>query len=237
MRRPRVMRWPGQDELGSMPDLLPTLAHLAGAAGPAQPIDGHDLRGLILSEPGARSPWNDEGCCFHRPGQLQAVRAGPGKLCLGLPDKLVNNAGKTAAVPLQLFDVRHDVGEEHEVPTRQPEVGCRLLPLADRARVELGDGARSAAASARPGAWQGRPRGYRPSSPRRNRGIADPGLDSPRVGVAAGAARPSRQRTHASPAWADGSTARADVRCPKVRAEGLPWKTHCPAPRRSFYLG
>jgi arylsulfatase A-like enzyme len=45
------MRWPGkipagqmQDELCSTMDLLPTLAKLADAALPLQPIDGHDIR-------------------------------------------------------------------------------------------------------------------------------------------------------------------------------------------------
>jgi arylsulfatase A-like enzyme len=147
MRMPCAIRWPGmvpagrvQDELCSALDLLPTLARIAGAALPSKAIDGHDIRPLLTFAAGAKSPWDDVGFCYYRLGQLQAVRAGAWKLYLELSDKLINNAGRTAAARLQLFDVRHDVSEEHEISAAQPEVVRRLVAMAARARVELGDG-------------------------------------------------------------------------------------------------
>ncbi len=147
MRVPCVMRWPGvipagrvQDEVCSSLDLLPTLARLAGALLPARTIDGHDIHPLLSGEPRAQSPWDDEGFCFYRMGQLQAVRAGPWKLYLELSEKLINNAARTAPSHQQLYDVRHDLTEAHEVSGRHPEVVRRLLAMAARARAELGDG-------------------------------------------------------------------------------------------------
>ncbi|MEQ1850677.1 MAG: sulfatase [Chthoniobacteraceae bacterium] len=146
MRMPCVMRWPGkipagkvQDELCSTMDLLPTFARLADAPLPEKPIDGHDIRPLLLGTPGAKSPWDDEGFCYYRMEQLQAVRAGPWKLYLPLEKKYTALNRKTAPAPLELFDVRHDVHEDREVSAQHPEVVKMLLSLAGRAREEIGD--------------------------------------------------------------------------------------------------
>lgn len=146
MRMPCVMRWPGKipagrtnDALCSTIDLPPTLARLAGAPLPPQSIDGHDIRPLILGEAGAHSPWDDEGFCYYRMEQLQAVRAGPWKLYLPLEAKIVTNGRKTAPSKLALYDVRGDVHEDYEVSAEHPDVVRRLLAFADRARAEIGD--------------------------------------------------------------------------------------------------
>jgi arylsulfatase A-like enzyme len=148
MRMPCVMRWPGKikpgrvlDALCSTMDLLPTFAKLAGAALPPRPIDGHDIGPLLFGEGTEESPWDHEGFCFYRMEQLQAVRAGPWKLYLPLPAKLINLTTKTAPAPLELYDVRHDVEETREVSREHPEVVAKLTAMAERARAELGDGA------------------------------------------------------------------------------------------------
>ncbi len=148
MRMPCVMRWPGripagkvQDALCSTMDLLPTFAGLAGAALPPHPIDGHDIRPILFDPAKMDSPWDAKGFCYYRMEQLQAVRAGPWKLYLPLKEKLINLAHKTAPAPLELYDVRHDVGEIREVSEEHPDVVARLLALAERARSEIGDGA------------------------------------------------------------------------------------------------
>jgi arylsulfatase A-like enzyme len=149
MRMPCVMRWPGtipadrvQDELCSTMDLLPTIAVLAGAALPDRPIDGHDIRPLILGEPAARSPWDDVGFCYFLMDQLQAVRAGPWKLYLPLAEKYVTIGRRKAEAKAALYDVRRDAGETREVAAEHPAVVERLTLLAERARRELGDGDR-----------------------------------------------------------------------------------------------
>jgi hypothetical protein len=71
--------------------------------------------------------------------QLQAVRAGPWKLYLPLESKFINNARKADTAKLELYDVRHDVAEQHEMSARNADVVQRLLSLAEQARAELGD--------------------------------------------------------------------------------------------------
>ena len=146
MRVPCVMRWPGKipagrvcDEVLSTMDLLPTCAGLASAALPPRPIDGQDVRPLLLGAAGAKSPWDDSGLCYYYMEQMQAVRAGPWKLYLPLDKKIVSFARKTVEVPARLFDVRHDVAEDREVSAEHPEVVERLRALADRTRKMLGD--------------------------------------------------------------------------------------------------
>lgn len=149
MRMPCIMRWPGKipagavcDEVCSTMDLLPTFAGLAGAKLPGKPIDGHDILPLLRGELGAKSPWDEPGFFYYRIEQLQAVRSGPWKLYLPLDAKYISLGRKTAPAPLELYDVRNDVGETKEVSADNPEVVKRLLGLAEKAREELGDLAR-----------------------------------------------------------------------------------------------
>ena len=130
MRVPCLVRWPGRvpagrvcDELCSSLDLLPTLAALAGAPLPPHKIDGHDIRPLLLGQPQARSPWDEEGFCYYFMEQLQAVRAGRWKLYLPLAQKYVNLARRTQpAASVALYDVRSDVAETREVSAEHPDV-------------------------------------------------------------------------------------------------------------------
>ncbi len=146
MRMPCIMRWPGkipagrvQDEICSTMDLLPTLAKLAGAKLPPEKIDGRDASEVIFSKLDAKSHWDESGFYYYRMEQLQAVRSGPWKLYLPLSNKYANLARKTSESPLQLFDVRQDVHEDHEVAAANPTVVSRLMALAEQARRELGD--------------------------------------------------------------------------------------------------
>ncbi|WP_395751702.1 sulfatase [Prosthecobacter sp.] len=146
MRMPCIMRWPGKipggavnDALCSTMDMLPTFASLAGAALPPHKIDGHDITALLSDAKSTRSPWDEDGFFYYRMQQLQAVRAGDWKLYLPLDGKFKNLSPKREPFPLQLFDVRHDVSEEHEVSAQHPEVVQRLTQLAEKARADLGD--------------------------------------------------------------------------------------------------
>ena len=162
MRMPCLARWPGRiapgsvtDELSSTMDVLPTLAALAGAALPERPIDGQSLSSLLTGGPFA-SAYDERGFFYYALGQLQAVRAGQWKLYLPLAEMIVGPSGKTAPCELALYDVRHDLGEEHEVSAQHPEVVQRLLALAEEARADLGDLDREGAGQ-RPAGWVDNP--------------------------------------------------------------------------------
>ncbi len=146
MRMPCIMRWPEripagivQDEICSTMDLLPTFAELAGADLPARKIDGRSVTDIIFNRADATSHWDETGFYYYRMEQLQAVRAGSWKLYLPLTNKYVTLARKTESSPLELYDVRHDTHEDHEVSASNPDIVKRLTILADLARAELGD--------------------------------------------------------------------------------------------------
>lgn len=155
-RVPFIARWPGKippgrvcAELAATVDLLPTLAHLAGAPLPARPIDGKDIGPLLRGEPGAVSP--HESFLFYWGRDLHAVRSGKWKLHFhhtyrslagepghdGLPGPYVEKE-----TDLALFDLAADIGEQRDVAAAHPEVVKRLEALAEEAREDLGDAAR-----------------------------------------------------------------------------------------------
>lgn len=146
MRMPCVMRWPGkipadnvQDELCSTMDLLPTFCKLAGAPLSTHPIDGRDISPLLFGTPDATSHWDKKGFGYYRLEQLQAVRSGPWKLYLPLEHKFTTLNRKTAPARLELFDVRNDVHEDHEVSSQHPDVVKQLTAYAEEVRSEVGD--------------------------------------------------------------------------------------------------
>lgn len=146
MRMPCIMRWPGKiaagavnDALCSTMDMLPTFASLVEAKMPEQKIDGHDITSILMDPKNMKSPWDDDGFFFYRMEQLQAVRAGDWKLYLPLEGKFADLRRKTEPVKLALYDVRHDVSEEHEVSAQHPEVVAKLTALAEKARADIGD--------------------------------------------------------------------------------------------------
>lgn len=128
IRVPGIFRWPGKipagtvtSEVATTMDLLPTFAALAGSGPPTdRKIDGHDIRPILLGEPGAESPYAAlyyyGGDLFGMPGasgpspsafelHLQAVRRGPWKL--HLDEKTLRGTA--------LYHLGHDAGEKQNI--------------------------------------------------------------------------------------------------------------------------
>ena len=149
MRVPCVMRWSGKipagrtcDELSSTMDLLPTFARLAGGTPPTDRIiDGKDIWPLMAGRKGAASP--HEAFYYYRMAQLQAVRAGNWKLYLLARSTRERRGKPVGKTPLRLFDLKGDIHEDKDVSAEHPDVVKRLLALAEKARRDLGDGART----------------------------------------------------------------------------------------------
>jgi arylsulfatase A-like enzyme len=175
VREPCIMRWPGVapagrecDEPISTIDLLPTIAHLAGASLPERPIDGCDVGPIIRREPGAKLA--RETFYYYAGDELQALRWGDWKLHLphdyltpasppgrdGRPANYDNMQPESMSVsglrgiasrhgyvvrhqPLALFNLKDDVGETRDVAAQHPEIVERLLKSAEAARADLGD--------------------------------------------------------------------------------------------------
>lgn len=132
MREPCIMRWPGTippgttcSEITTTMDLLPTLAHLAGAPVPEDSVlDGGNISALIQGETDSCSPY--KAFYYYGTGDhtLHAVRSGNWKL------HLLRN---------ELYDLGVDMKEEHNVFADHPDTVAQLTDLADACRRELGD--------------------------------------------------------------------------------------------------
>jgi len=145
MREPCLMWWPGHiplgktcDEMTITMDLLPTFAALAGASLPVNRIiDGKNIWPLMSGKPNAKSP--HEAFYYYQIDQLQAVRSGKWKLHLPLKEKKKNWGEPDLDALLQLYDLEADVAESNNLADRHPDVVERLLKLAERAKLDLGD--------------------------------------------------------------------------------------------------
>ncbi|MCA9127680.1 MAG: sulfatase [Planctomycetales bacterium] len=154
-RVPTLMWWPNKipagstcDELASTIDILPTVAHLIGAELPSHPIDGKDIRPLMFAEPDARSP-HEYFYLYYGGGELQAIRDRQWKLFFPHQYRtLAGRPGGTGGIPAkysqartgtELYDLKSDIGEEHNVAEQHPEIVKRLSDAAEVARLKLGD--------------------------------------------------------------------------------------------------
>ena len=136
-RIPCIIRRPGKIPAGAVcsamattMDFLPTLAALAGARPPQdRVIDGKDISSL-LTNPKAKTP--HDVFFYYFENQLEAVRSGKWKLILP------HNRWKEP-VPMGLYDLKKDIGEQNNLAAENPDIVKNLSALADKIRHELGD--------------------------------------------------------------------------------------------------
>lgn len=139
VRVPFVVRWPGRvparrvvDDPISVLDLKPTLDALVGTQPSRRKIDG---RSIVASLFGDSAPAGEPRClAFYRNDRLQAVRQGPWKLHVYVPE----GPARQRAEP-RLFDLVGDPGEKQDVADAHPDVVHRLQGRAEEFRRELGD--------------------------------------------------------------------------------------------------
>ena len=129
LRVPMIVRWPGKVPAGRVsdvpwyfPDVLPTLARLAGARAPA--CDGVDVSKLLT---GARDTLPARFLYWEYPkrGLNQAVR--------WKNWKAIRLAGEPK---LALFDLAHDPAEQHDLAAARPAVVSRIEKFLKTARRE-----------------------------------------------------------------------------------------------------
>jgi arylsulfatase A-like enzyme len=130
IRVPLIVRWPGKIKAGQVNsepwafwDFLPTAAAL-GEAGTPPKIDGlsmlPSLLGQISTNRHESLYWE-----FHERGFQQAMRAGDWKAVRPQPDE-----------PLELYDLKTDVGEKKDVAGEHPEVVAQIEQLMTNARTD-----------------------------------------------------------------------------------------------------
>lgn len=138
IRVPLIVRWPAVVAPGtkidtpvSSVDFVPTLLHAAGAESPV-PLDGLDLRPLLQGETVPERPlfwlYPHYGNQGGAPGAV--VRLGDWKLIEWYED-----GGRC-----ELYNLREDVGEKHDLATLQPEKARDLAARLDAWVNEVGTG-------------------------------------------------------------------------------------------------
>ena len=147
-----ILRFPGRIKAGTVStrawcsiDMLPTLAHLAEAKLPDNPIDGRDVWDLISGKPGAKNP--HEYYAFSTGPNFEAVMSGDGKWKLHVPHpyQTLVRAGHDGApgeyrrteIGLSLYDMEKDPYETKNVLEQHPEVARRLEGHAEEHRREF----------------------------------------------------------------------------------------------------
>ncbi|MCK4431090.1 MAG: arylsulfatase [Candidatus Aminicenantes bacterium] len=120
IRVPMVARWPGHiapgttsDHVSAFWDVLPTLAEIAGTPVPKD-IDGISFRPALLGKTGQKKHdflyWE-----YHSYGGRQAVRMGDWK---GIRLNVKENPNG----PIELYNLRKDIGEEENVAGKHPDI-------------------------------------------------------------------------------------------------------------------
>jgi len=129
IRDPMIVRWPGKVRAGAVSnqvwafwDFLPTAAEIAGAHAPAG-IDGISMLPAILGKPQKSHEflyWE-----FHEGGFKQGVRMGDWKAVRLAPGQ-----------PLELYDLKTDIGEKNNVAGEHPDVVARIEEYLKTARTD-----------------------------------------------------------------------------------------------------
>jgi arylsulfatase A-like enzyme len=147
-----IMRYPKQIDAGSISkrtfctiDLLPTIAQLAEAKLPENPIDGKNVWDLITAKPGAVNP--HEYYAFSTGPKFEGVISGDGRWKLHVPHsyRTLVQAGHDGAagkykqntIELSLFDMEADPMESTNVLDKFPDVAARLQRYADQHRQKF----------------------------------------------------------------------------------------------------
>jgi arylsulfatase A len=172
VRIPFVARYPGLIPAGQVSkafatsmDLLPTVGKLAGAALPANPLDGVDIRGLLTGE---QPSVDRDAFLYFNDVYLQAVRRGNWKLHVSRynsPPFYPAPAEGRLNLPLpgpELYDVVRDVDESHDRSLRNPLVVGDLRARIDRAMQSFPSDIQDAWARTLATPVQGTPAGCNP---------------------------------------------------------------------------
>jgi arylsulfatase A-like enzyme len=134
IRVPMIVRWPGKIAAGAANhqpwafwDALPTLAGLAGARVPSG-LDGISIVPTLLGEKAAGSRQEQHEYLyweFHERGSGQAVRIADWKAVRTKADQ-----------PIEVYDLTDDLGEEHDVAAKHPDVVAKAEGLFKSARSD-----------------------------------------------------------------------------------------------------
>jgi arylsulfatase A-like enzyme len=135
VRVPFVARWPGpiapgrvSEHLAYFPDILPTIAEVAGAKAPAD-IDGISIVPELIGEAAAGRQQAAHEFLYWEIGGWTAIRQGNWRA-----------VKPPRASAWELYDLATDPSESHDVAAAQPAVLARLTDLATKAHQPVREG-------------------------------------------------------------------------------------------------
>ena len=131
LRIPMIVRWPGKikpgrvsDHLWYFPDVMPTLAELAGAK-PPDNIDGISIVPTLLGEKTAARKQKNHKFLYWEHGSQVAVRMGAFKAI---------RPGKNR--PFELYDLSKDLGELNNIAADHPDIIAKMTEYARQSHTE-----------------------------------------------------------------------------------------------------
>lgn len=132
IRIPFIARWPGRvaagrtsDQIAAFWDVLPTLCELTMTEHPSN-IDGISILPTLLGQ-GNQAQHEYLYWEFPAYAQPQAVRADDWKI--------IRNGVDRDDPPFELYNLKNDIGEAHDVAAEHPEVVTRLAKYASEAHT------------------------------------------------------------------------------------------------------
>ena len=138
IRVPTIARWPGKISAGSLSDhvsafwdFLPTCCELAGIESP-KGIDGISMVVTLLGQLARQKKHEFLYWEFHEQGKKQAVRMGDWK-------GVRLNVAKDPDGPIELYDLKTDIGEEHNVADRHLQIVAKIEKYLKSARMPSED--------------------------------------------------------------------------------------------------
>jgi arylsulfatase A-like enzyme len=136
LRIPMIVRWPGRikpgvvsDHLWYFPDVMPTLAELAGVK-PPENIDGISIVPTLLGEDVAGRKQQEHKFLYWEHREQIAVRMGNYKAV---------RPGKNKQ--FELYDLSRDIGEQNNIAGEHPNILAKMKSYAEQSRTEnlIGD--------------------------------------------------------------------------------------------------
>jgi arylsulfatase A-like enzyme len=134
IRVPMIARWPGRIKAGSTSnhasafwDFLPTCCELVGEKAP-EGIDGISMVPTFLGQSRKQKKHEFLYWEFHEQGKRQAVRMGNWK-------GVRQNVAKKPNGPIELYNLKDDIGEKNNVADRHPEVAAKIERYMKAART------------------------------------------------------------------------------------------------------
>jgi len=134
IRVPAIARWPGKIKAGAINnhvsafwDFLPTCCELTGVKSP-EGIDGISMLPTLLGQGRSQKKHEFLYWEFHEQGKKQAVRMGDWK-------GVRLNVAKDPNGPIELYNLKTDIGEEHNMADEHPEIVARIENIMKSART------------------------------------------------------------------------------------------------------